>query len=175
MAAAALEAAQVAAEFMQRRRAQRSWAPTRSRRTFQVFDDWPLFASLDQPWQWLCVARQPWHVASPKRPSHGGRRLDFMGGGQKVKGAVGRLRLDFWNSRRREPCSATRLPACLRALLTPFRPATRDLAAEAETVEILQVALSERGRQQLQTAGKRAGVKVLLSRENGRRFEFADI
>jgi len=38
VAAAALEAAQVAAEFMQRRGAQRSWAPTRSRRTFQVFD-----------------------------------------------------------------------------------------------------------------------------------------
>ena len=51
--------------------------------------DWPLFASWDKPWQWLCVARQPWHVASPKRPSHGGRRLDFMGGGQKVKGGSG--------------------------------------------------------------------------------------
>ena len=32
VAAAALEAAQVAAEFMQRRGAQRSWAPTRSSR-----------------------------------------------------------------------------------------------------------------------------------------------
>ena len=43
----------------------------------------------------------------------------------------------------------------------------RDPAAEAETVEILQVALSERARRQLQTAGMRAGVKVLLSRANG--------
>ena len=128
--------------------------------------DWPLFASWDKPWQWLCVARQPWHVASPKRPSHGGRRLDFMGGGQKVKGAVGRLRLDFWNSRRREPCSATRLPACLRALLTARGLQARD-PGPGETVEILQVALSEPARHRLQTAGKRAGVKVLLSRANG--------
>ena len=36
-----------------------------------------------------------------------------------------------------------------------------------ETVEILQVALSEPARHRLQTAGKRAGVKVLLSRANG--------
>ena len=43
----------------------------------------------------------------------------------------------------------------------------RDPAAEAETVEILQVALSKRARHQLQTAGMRAGVKVLLSRANG--------
>ena len=43
----------------------------------------------------------------------------------------------------------------------------RDPAAEAETVEILQVALGEQARSQLQTAGERAGVKVLLSRANG--------
>ena len=43
----------------------------------------------------------------------------------------------------------------------------RESAAEAETVEILQVALSERARHQLQTAGMSAGVKVLLSRANG--------
>ena len=134
-------------------------------------DDWPLFASWDQQWQWLYAARRPWprrHSATRKRPSHGGRCIDYVGGGQIVKAAVGAVLTS-------ELTGATRLPACLRALLTPFRPATRDLAAEAETVEILQVALSERGRQQLQTAGKRAGVKVLLSRENGRRFEFADI
>ena len=40
-------------------------------------------------------------------------------------------------------------------------------AAEAETVEILQVALSELARHQLQTAGKRPGVKVLSSQANG--------
>ena len=100
-------------------------------------DDWPLFASWDQPWQWLCTALRPWprrHLAT-RKSSHGGRRIDYVGGGQIVKAAVGAvLTLELTR--------ATRLPACLRALLTPFRPVTRDLAAEAETVEILQVALS---------------------------------
>ena len=62
-------------------------------------------------------------------------RIVYVGSGQIVKAAVGAvLTLELTR--------ATRLPACLRALLTPFRPVTRDLAAEAETVEILQVALS---------------------------------
>ena len=42
-----------------------------------------------------------------------------------------------------------------------------DVAAEGETVEILQVALGELARGQLEKAGKRAVVKVLLSRANG--------
>lgn len=54
-------------------------------------------------------------------------------------------------------------PACLLASNT--LPAC-DAAAEAETVEIMQVALSEQARHQLQTAGKSAGVKILLSRAN---------
>ena len=52
------------------------------------------------------------------------------------------------------------------ALNTVTLPA-RDPSAEAETVEILQVALGEPARSQLQTVGERPGVKVLLSRANG--------
>ena len=43
----------------------------------------------------------------------------------------------------------------------------RKPAAEAETIELLQVRLSEPVREQLITAGTRAGVNVLLSRVNG--------
>ena len=43
----------------------------------------------------------------------------------------------------------------------------RKPAAEAETIELLQVLLSEPVREQLTTVGKRAGVNVLLSRSNG--------
>ena len=75
----------------------------------------------------------------------GGRRLDFLG-------LTGTMLGDE---------AASLIAGALNTL-----PA-RDPAAEAETVEILQVALSERARHQLQTAGMRAGVKVLLSRANG--------
>ena len=43
-------------------------------------NDWPLFASWDQPWQGLCAARRPWprrHLATRKRPGHGGRALSM--------------------------------------------------------------------------------------------------
>ena len=40
-------------------------------------------------------------------------------------------------------------------------------AAEPETIELLKVRLSEPVREQLTTAGTRAGVNVLLSRVNG--------
>ena len=56
-------------------------------------------------------------------------------------------------------------PSLLAGALNTLR--ARDLASEAETVEILQVALAEPARRQLQTAGERTGVKVLLSRANG--------
>ncbi len=45
--------------------------------------------------------------------------------------------------------------------------AARDPAAEAETIELKQVHLSEPVRDQLTKAGTRAGVEVLLSRVNG--------
>ena len=54
-------------------------------------DDWSLFASRDQPREWLYVARRPRprrHLATRKRPSHGGCRLDFLGGGQSQGGDV---------------------------------------------------------------------------------------
>ena len=47
-------------------------------------------------------------------------------------------------------------------------------AAEAETVEILQVALSELARHQLQTVGKRAVSELSSAGPTGLRFEFAD-
>ncbi len=43
----------------------------------------------------------------------------------------------------------------------------RDPSAEAETIELLQVHLSEPVRDQLTKAGMRAGVEVLLIRVNG--------
>ncbi len=43
----------------------------------------------------------------------------------------------------------------------------RDAAAEAETIELKQVHLSEPVRDQLTKAGTRAWVEVLLSRVNG--------
>ena len=45
--------------------------------------------------------------------------------------------------------------------------AARDPAAEAETIELKQVHLSEPVRDQLAAAGKRAGVDVRLSLVNG--------
>ena len=74
-----------------------------------------------------------------------GRRLDFLGlTGTMLSDEAARLLAGALNT----------LPA-------------RDPAAEAETVEILQVALGEQASSQLQTAGERACVKVLLSRANG--------
>jgi hypothetical protein len=74
-----------------------------------------------------------------------GRRLDFLGlTGTMLGDGEARLLADSLNA----------LPA-------------RKPAAEAETIELLQVRLSEPVRDQLTTAGTRAGVKVLLSRVNG--------
>ena len=88
-------------------------------------------------------------MATRKRPSQVVVALTLwadQGDGQKVKAAVGVvLTLEL--------TAATGLPACLRALLTPFRPATRDLAAEAGKVKTLQVALSEPARHQLRNGG----------------------
>ena len=74
-----------------------------------------------------------------------GRRLDFLGLTETMLGdGEARLLADALNA----------LPA-------------RKPAAEAETIELLQVRLSEPVREQLTTAGTRAGVNVLLSRVNG--------
>lgn len=74
-----------------------------------------------------------------------GRRLDFLGlTGSMLSDGEARLLADALNA----------LPA-------------REPAAEAETIELLQVRLSEPVREQLTTAGTRAGVNVLLSRVNG--------
>ena len=75
----------------------------------------------------------------------GGRRLDFLG-------LTGTMLSDG---------AASMIAGALNTLRA------RDPASGAETVEILQVALEEPARRQLQTAGERAGVKVLLSRANG--------
>lgn len=74
-----------------------------------------------------------------------GRRLDFLG-------LTGSMLSDG--------------EACLLADALNALPA-RKPAAEAETIELLQVRLSEPVREQLTTAGTRAGVNVLLSRVNG--------
>jgi len=79
----------------------------------------------------------------------GGRRLDFLG-------LTGTMLGDE---------AASLIAGALNTL-----PA-RDPAAEAETVEILQVALSERARHQLQTAPVS---KCSSAGPTGRRFEFAD-
>jgi len=74
-----------------------------------------------------------------------GRRLDFLGlTGSMLSDGEARLLADALNA----------LPA-------------RKPAAEAETIELLQVRLSEPVREQLTTAGTRTGVNVLLSRVNG--------
>ena len=99
-------------------------------------------------------------------------QIALRGQWSNSQGGGGR-RLDFGTH------SSDQVASLLAGALKTLHAPIRDLAAEAETVEILQVALSKRGRQQLQTAGKSAGVKVLLTYESsagptGRRFEFAD-
>jgi hypothetical protein len=76
-----------------------------------------------------------------------GRRLDFLGlTGSMLSDGEACLLADALNA----------LPA--------REPATK---AKAETIELLQVRLSEPVRDQLTTAGTRAGVNVLLSQVNG--------
>ena len=134
----------------------------------------------DQLWQWLCSTCSPLPTRHLARSGYSEAAKRWwalpwlfakLGYGQKSQGCSGWC-LDFLDT----SCSLDFLgltgsmlsdeAASLIAGDLNTLPAL-SLAAKAETVEILQIALSKPAWNQLQTAGERARVKVLLSLANG--------